>query len=252
MLRLTLIVGVVLLVCEPVSNLFRDSSRLSAQPASVPARGEPVESMGLPKKWQPYGGLMLDWERRGDDELGGQLLGGLYRDLMNPNYGLLGLASEAYVRTAKEFDGGVRLLGAVRFFGLQAGADYSFRRNDVDFVLSLTWALRRSGLVGRGSYFRADWYPGRNHSFSFGLQLPLFQPHAGKTRPQEDSFKISKGPQRKLPVYTPGHELQEALASLDHAAEWQRWWWELLSINRLRRARRTRDAIDLLGACWKT
>jgi hypothetical protein len=74
--------------------------------------------------------------------------------------------------------------------------------------------------VGRGSFFRADWYPGRNHSFSFGLQLPIFQPHMGKTRPQKDSVKVPKGPRTELPLYTPGAELQEALANVEHAAEW--------------------------------
>jgi hypothetical protein len=115
MLRFALIVSVAVLGCEPALCLFRSSTCAFAQPATVPARGELVKSMGLPKKWQPYGGLMLDWERRGDDELGGQLLAGLYRDLANPNYGALGLVGEGYVRSANDWDGGVRLMGAARF-----------------------------------------------------------------------------------------------------------------------------------------
>ncbi|MCK5618609.1 MAG: hypothetical protein KAJ17_04375, partial [Candidatus Krumholzibacteria bacterium] len=70
-----------------VPCLFGASGSALAQPASVPIEGDPIKSMRQPLKWQPYAGLMLDWARQDEEEVGGQLLAGLYRDVMNPNYG---------------------------------------------------------------------------------------------------------------------------------------------------------------------
>ena len=198
---LILVVLLALLVAVPC---LPGTSRIAfAQPASVPVKGETVRSMGQPLKWQPYAGLMLDWGRQDDEELGAQLLAGLYRDLMNPNYGGLALVGEAYATTLEDFDGGGRIMGATRFFALQAGADYSIRKNEFDFVLSLTPGLRRGGVIGHGSYFRVDYYPGRDHSFSFGLQIPLGQPHMGKTRPHEPHVALPKTSNPEVPIYEP-------------------------------------------------
>jgi hypothetical protein len=190
-----------------------------AQPATIPIEGEPLKSMGHPKKWQPYVGGMVDWSRVTDD-VGGQFLAGLYRDLMNPNFGALALVGEGYYTALDEADGGVRLMAASRFLGLQAGADYSYRRKNADFVMSFTLGLRRGGVVGRGSYFRADWYPGRDNSLSFGIQMPIFQPHMGKTRPRQPHVKLPSAREPQVPIYEPGPELQKSLARLEHATDW--------------------------------
>jgi hypothetical protein len=206
-----------LLLFVPI--LFGAGQLAHAQPATVPMEGEPIVSMGQPKKWPPYLGLMFDSARR-TDEVGGQLLAGVYRDLMNPNLGALALVGEGYVTTTNDYDGGARLMGAARFFALQAGADYSIRENEVDFLLSFTLGLRRGGVVGGGSYFRADYYPGRNHSFSLGLQIPIFQPYMGKTRPHEPHVELPNAPEPVVPTYEPGPELRDALANVEHAADW--------------------------------
>ena len=98
MRELALVLLIALLMTVPC--FFGASGGALAQPASVPIEGEPIKSMGQPLKWQPYAGLMLDWTRLDDDdELGAQLLAGLYRDLMNPNYGGLALVGEGYATT---------------------------------------------------------------------------------------------------------------------------------------------------------
>lgn len=193
-----------------------------AQPAALPLRGERIRSMGLPSKWKAHSGAMLGWERRddADDRLNGVFFMGAYRDLLNPNYGAFAIVPEAYLRAGDETDGGVRLLGASRFFAMQGGVDYSFRDREVDFLMSFTLSLRRGGPIGGGSYFRADWFPGRNHSWDFGLHVPIFQPYAGKTRPLHDYVALPRASQPRLPLYTPGPAMQEALAQVQHAAHW--------------------------------
>lgn len=196
-----------------------DARSALAQPATIPAKGELIQSMGQPRKWQPYIAGMLDWDRL-SDKTGGQFVGGLYRDLANPNYGALAMVGEGYVSTVNEGEAGLRLMGASRFLALQAGADYSTREHEVNFILSFTLGLRRGGVVGKGSYFRADYLPGRDHSLNFGIQLPIFQPHMGKTRPRQPHVGLPSVPEPTEPIYEPGPELQEALAHLEHAADW--------------------------------
>ena len=143
---LTLVITFGLLMILPC--FFGALGSALAQPASVPVEGDPVKSMGQPLKWQPYAGLLLDWARQDtDDELGGQLLGGVYRDVMNPNYGGLALVGEAYATTLDDFDGGGRLMAATRFFALQFGCDYSIRNNEFDWLWSFTPGLRRGGVL---------------------------------------------------------------------------------------------------------
>lgn len=145
--------------------------------------GGRIESMGLPPLWKPYAGAMLDLDFQDGTEVGGELLGGVYRDLTNPVIGL-GAAGEVYGRVVGgDADGGARLMGVVGPFGLKLGGDVSFTEGDVDFLLSLDVPLRRGGLFGRGDFLRIDYFPGRDHSVNVGLTIPLGQPWMGKTRP---------------------------------------------------------------------
>ena len=96
--------------------------------------------------------------------MGGELLGGVYRDLTNPVIGL-GAAGGVYDRVVGgDADGGARLMGVVGPFGLELGGDASCTEGDVDFLLSLDLPLRRGGFLGRGDFLRIDYFPGRDHS----------------------------------------------------------------------------------------
>jgi hypothetical protein len=188
-----------------------------AQIVLPPERGEHIVSMGQPAIWKPYWAPMAVWNRTEVERGGWELLGGVYRDIANPSFGALGLAGEAYFRSLEDNnDAGLRIFANSPFFGLQAGADYGFRHNELDFVMSLSFAWRRSGPLGRGDLFRIDYYPGRDNSFSFGLSIPLGSRKAGKTRPQRDAVELAKVPDPEPPVFEPGAEL---LRSLDLVRE---------------------------------
>jgi hypothetical protein len=193
-----------------------------SQTAEMPDRGAHIESMGLPQRYEMHLGALMNWERRDGDALGAEALAGVYRSLLNPSFGALGLMGEGYVRTVDGFgEGGLRLLARSKFFALQMGADYSFRRDEVDFLLSITPAVRRGGLLHRGDFVRIDYYPGRNHSFNIGLVVPFRQRHMGRTRPYRDDVKLPHAQDHSHQTsYQPGPELQATLAAIEHHADW--------------------------------
>src|SRR5207237_580372 len=107
-----------------------------------------------------------------------------------------------YTELGKGVDGGVRVLAASRMFGLSAGADFDIDRKDVAAMFSFQTAGRRGGIAGRGTMVRLDWLPARNHHVGIGVQVPLFQPFAGKTRPHRTSVSIEKADETPFPSST--------------------------------------------------
>jgi hypothetical protein len=198
------------------------ASLARAQVAEVPDRGHPIESMGLPHRYEVHTGALMNWERRGEDALGAEALLGVYRSTANPSFGALGLMGEGYLRVVDGIgDGGLRLFARSKFFALQLGADYSFRNDDVDFVMSITPAMRRGGLLHRGDFLRIDYFPGRDHSFNIGLVVPFRQRYMGRTRPYRDDVKLPYAPHHThQTAYAPGPELAETLDAIRHHADW--------------------------------
>jgi len=200
---------------------------VSAEGPGAPAAEEPIKSMGFPPTWKPSAGAMLDWDRRGpESDLGAEFHASIYRDLLNPATAALGWAAEGYVRyVGEEPDGGLRFFLASPAAELQLGLDYSIGEDQVDFVLSLTPAFRRGGLFGVGDHLRIDWYPERDHSFMFGIGVPLGQPHMGKTRPRDKQVELPEAAASELPARSglpapgPGPELGAALENVRHAAK---------------------------------
>lgn len=124
-------------------------------------------------------------------EPGGAALIGIFKNIKAPTVDLLGWSSEGYAGgTGGAFDSGARLYLASPALFLQGGIDHSFRLERSDFILSASVPLRRGGILGRGSTLRADWIPGRDQTFNMGFTIPLFQPWAGKTRPNSISFRL--------------------------------------------------------------
>jgi len=195
---------------------------LFAQHTSLPEEGSLVKSMGLPQIWKPYFGPMVAWDKPGvDGEVAGEIDLGVYKNLIIPLVDVLGVVGEGYVRSGGDkVDGGVRLLGASRFLFIQGGADYSFRNKDIDFLMSFMVPLRRGGPLRKGGNLRIDWFPGRSHSFSLGLSIPLGQPFMGKSRPTLDHVPLPKTSPPGKSVYDPEPKLRETLTNMRHAADW--------------------------------
>jgi hypothetical protein len=150
----------------------------------------------MPPIYKGYGGFELQWYRPGEaDDLGGLVNLGLYRDLGSPVVGILGIGVEGYGGfRAAEADGGGRAYLSIPVYQISAGVDYNIPSDAFDFILGLNLPMRRGGLFGRASVLALRWIPGRDHTFSLGVSVPLWGSNLGDTRPRRDYVRL---PERK-------------------------------------------------------
>src|SRR5262245_12449990 len=155
-----------------------------------PPRVQPVFSMGQPSRWQPYAVGSTMFAESVDGAV--NFLVGVHHPITNPVTGLFGGAAEAYGTLGGDLAGaGVRLLATSRGLNLAAGADWSMTQGKVDFLLSFRTAIRRGGLLGGGTMLRLDWLPTRDQTFGIGVEVPLRQHFAGRTRPRRTDVRLS-------------------------------------------------------------
>ncbi len=148
-----------------------------------------IKSMGQPPLWQPYTSIVGTFGRNNDATGGVEL--GLYHPRGSPVNGVLGLAAEGYLLASDGgATGGARLLGVSRAVNLAYGVDWDARENNFAFILSFNTAVRRGGLLGRGTQLRVDWIPARSSGFDVGITVPLGQPYAGRTRPRRTGISL--------------------------------------------------------------
>ncbi len=179
---------------------------------------EEVKSMGQPPVFKPYMAGEVTWIREGEERTGGLGIVGLYKDLILPVSGGLGLSAEGYFGGAGgDWDGGARLFATSRLLFLNLGVDWNAQLERADFIIGFTPYFRRGGLFGRGGNFRIEWIPGRNNSWSFGFQIPL-ERHMGKTRPRRTEVTLPKPPPSSSTTLPSGS--LEALEDLRHAGMW--------------------------------
>ena len=178
---------------------------------------EKIKSMGQPPLIKPYLAGELTWN--GDtDQAGGVGIFGLYKDLILPVSGGLGLSAEAYFGGAgSEWDGGARFFLTSRLLFLNIGVDYNAQLESTDFILGWTPYFRRGGLFGTGGNFRIEWIPTRGQSFNIGFQIPL-EPHMGKTRVRKTEVTLPEP--AEVTVSSLPTASYEALDDMRHAALW--------------------------------
>lgn len=160
---------------------------MAARPA------EPVFSIGQPPLWPAYA---TAFGTHSSAAWGGGGLLGVSHSVLNPVTGALAGAGEAYAETdarggTRRTDAGLRLLARVPFFGIGGGVDWRVTHGSrLSPVFSFQTAVRRGGLLGGGTMLRLDWLPTRNQTLALGIQVPLMQPLAGRTRPRRTSVEI--------------------------------------------------------------
>ena len=193
---------------------------LIAETVELPEKGEMVESMSFPKKWMFRLGTSYVLNRSGEEKHGGGELNlSVYTDILNPNLGALGAVLEGYGgQSGGESRNGIRLMAAMKFFMFQVGGDYSFSEQDWSTIWSFQLPLRRGGIFGRGGDIRVDWFPGRGHSFSFGLNVPIGQPYKGKTRPKHAHVTLPRKEKKKEPEFEPSGDLEAVISQIERSA----------------------------------
>ena len=142
-----------------------------------------IVSLGQPRLWQPYvlGGVSSnDWA-------GGTraaLSAGVFRDVTNPVIGLLGWRAELHAALGRSSTQGARIEAMSRMLSLGAGIEWSTHDRGPATIFSFQTPIRRGGIVGGGSMLRLDWTIAHGGELGVGVQLPIAQPLAGRTRPR--------------------------------------------------------------------
>ncbi len=193
---------------------------VSSETVELPPEGEMVKSMSFPKIWMPRIGVsyVLDGEAEGNQS-GVEFNLSVYRDLLNPNMGIIGALFEVYGGQSNgEGTAGLRLMGQMKFFMFAGGADYSITEDDWSSIWSIQFPLRRGGLFGRGGDFRFDWLPGRENTFNFGINIPIGQPWMGKTRPKKGHVYLPKRSWKKKPEFEPSSDLAAVIEQIEESA----------------------------------
>ena len=169
---------------------------LAATPALGQRRPTETPALGQPAKWQPY--LVPAGHRSALKTWHSQLAMGLHRPITNPVGGLLGIAAEGYATADPGIAAGGRVLATSRALGLSAGVDWDARTGNSDLLVSFQTALRRGGVLGRGTMLRADWLPGRSDALNVGVFVPFGSRVAGKSRPRDTD--VDAPPVLRMPL----------------------------------------------------
>jgi len=197
---------------------------LTAQVIIPPENGGMIKSLGQPPIYNFYTGLSLGWYRTNTSEqLNNIVKFGVYKDLMNPVVGILGISAEGYIGHKNvDFDYGLRGHLVFPVLHLSTGVDYNFINKETDFILTIQHPIIRGGIFGTGMDITFSWLPTRNHSIQFGVNIPLFQPHKGKTRPRYDHIclKVPPKEQRVIKDQTRCPELKESVKIIKTTSYW--------------------------------
>ena len=222
--------------CAPILTAFVSLSVLipSAAPAQstnrLPQDGGEVFELGMPPIWKGHAGVMTGWYRPGKDAgfglSGDQLLFqghvGVLKDLLSPVTGIAAIGVEGYggFRGEDGLDGGGRALFSIPSLHFTTGADYNITDSRWSALIRLEIPFRRSGIFGRGSQVRFDWYPGFGNTFAAGVNVPLWGTNNGKTRPQRDAVELDTPPLELFEPTTKAAGLDESIALIREGSFW--------------------------------
>jgi hypothetical protein len=187
-----------------------------------PESGGFTKSMGQPHIHKPYIGFSFGHSKPGDDDkLSAQFRLGVYRDLMNPMFSILGISAEGYVGSLrKDLDLGLRGMIELPALRLAGGVDYNYDNKETDFIMRLTFAIRRGGIFGRGTDLRFEWLPTRANSYNLGIGIPISQPNRGKTRPKRNHVKLKPIEPPKISNVEIDPSLNDALKNIRESVRW--------------------------------
>jgi hypothetical protein len=184
---------------------------------------EPIQSMGQPSLWKPFLGFGFGVDGPGDERQAGPTGSiGVYRDLGNPMYGILGMSAQLYAgQRGERFDAGARLMLGAPLLYVHGGLDWNTRWNRRDWIFSLSFPTTRGGWFRRGGELRLDWIPARDDGLIAGASVPIGQPFSGRTRPRSVSVSLPDPPRSgRLEPPRPGSPAHQAVLALDRSMSW--------------------------------
>lgn len=219
------ILGVLVSLLVLSFSLPATAARNAAPTDRPPDQGGYTRALGIPSLFKNTAGLeYLSYHTSTDHALGALLTVGTTRYIGNPVAGILGLGVEGYVGGhASEVDVGGRAYLTIPSLLIGAGVDYSAGSDESDLLLRLDVPIRRKGIVGSGSAVTFRWLPHRDQTFAVGLNIPIGDRNAGRTRPQSDYVKMDNREPARLQAEKMGavdSTFVESLRSLRVRAAW--------------------------------
>jgi hypothetical protein len=201
------------------------AARNAAPTDRPPDQGGYTRAMGIPSLFKTTVGLeYLSYHTTTNNALGALLTVGAMRYIGSPVSGLLGLGVEGYLGGhASETDVGGRAYLTIPSLLIGAGVDYSAGSDESDLMLRLDVPVRRKGIIGAGSAVTFRWLPHRDQTFAVGLNIPIGDRNAGRTRPQSDYVKMDNREPARLQAEKMGavdSTLVESLRALRVRAAW--------------------------------
>jgi hypothetical protein len=207
-------------------------SAQQVEPTALPPdEGGQILSMGQPPIYKWYGGLTAgSYAHRTQGQttrtFASYLETSVFTDIGTPVASILGLAMEAYIGardggavSSDVLDGGIRALAVSPYLNLSIGTDFNIRDERADLLLRFKFPVKRGGFLVRGGQLQLNYLPTRGHSWQVGLQVPIGQPWAGKTRPRNAHHVIPTPPEPPVDFATTP-ALEEALAHVSESARW--------------------------------
>src|SRR4051812_23286440 len=163
------------------------TARVGAQTSAPPPA--PTFSIGQPSLWQHELSIVSPVNHASTTGPA-WLTYDVRHSIVNPVAGVLsaGLAGYTALR-ADEY--GARVIAAVPLLGLSGGVDWNIPGERLAPIFSFETAIRRGGVLGRGTMARVDWLPTRRQTIALGISAPLFRPLAGRTRPRETTVHLA-------------------------------------------------------------
>lgn len=153
----------------------------------------PVFSMGQPSRWLPYASAFGTAREASPAGIGALI--GVTHPILNPVTGLFSVSAEVLDEWQARRNGvGAHLIANAPAFGLGVGIDWT-STSGANSLVTFQTAVRRGGLVGLGSMLRIDWRPAL-HGVRAGIQVPVGQPFAGRTRPRHTDVDATGVPTR--------------------------------------------------------
>ncbi len=187
-------------------------------PDTLPPLAAP--RLGLPPRYRPFvGGYAGGGVAAGAAAWVG---GGVYKDLLNPAAGILGVQAEGYLGASRERTPDVDLALGLRspILRLGLGVEAVFPRARVAPYVSIMHPVRRGGFLFPGGELHATWTFGPIDRLRLGLAVPVGQPFAGRGRPRLDHVRLAVPPAPRVPPGpAPDAALARAADALAAAAE---------------------------------
>ena len=195
----SLVVMLAFLDGSDVRGQNADSAAASSRSGAPPS----VFSIGQPPIWRQQLSAQGTAYTHGG-RYGGTFSYGVFHALnkppitaFNPLLGVIGGTVEGYGSVAGVEDAGLRVMATSRMLATSVGADWDIRHERINTIISWQSAIRRGGILGRGSVLRVDWIPARAQTVRVGFAAPLFQPLAGRTRPRATDVTLPDPPRER-------------------------------------------------------